>query len=719
MNGIGVCQIHSLNHMQKSLLITIAGLSALPLSAQQELNPLFVTASRQNEEMKDVPYSLDTLSKEFIQESQFRSLPETLQYTPGVLIQKTTVGHGSPVIRGFIGRQNLLMMDGVKMNNSTYRSGPIQYWNTIDPLVVENMELVKNQGSVLYGSDAIGGTLNVFGKNSKFREKPEGQLYAGGSMMGEYRSNGEGSQIGRLEAETGIGGKFGVMLGVSMKDFGDIESHAIGRMKGTGYQEQDYDLRADYAIDRENTLSFASYYVNQDDISRWHRTINNPGWMDGGHVAAPGTWTADTYDQERSLTYLKYSGKNSEAGAPIQRWQATLSYQSTNDSEFQDRRPASNAGSRPIRASDIDVNTYGLDLELESKLGKGELVYGFDFYHDEVGSSGYQTNATNTNRRESLPIADDSSYSTFGLYGQYVWHATDTFDLTAGARYTHVAADMGRYYDAANVQQFGSTETWDAMVGNIRGIQHLNKEWSVYGGISQSFRAPNLDDLTGNMTSRSGADSTGNVNLDPERYVTFEIGTRHQQETLAMGASVFYTMGEDMISGVPLTSGNATTRAINASDGYSMGVELEGAWQFAPQWQLNGFVAWQEGRTETPSYIGGPSVERPNVRQLPMTGSMAIKWTAESAKYWVEARVLATSEEERYWNVDQAADNQRLPTNGTPGYIVASLRAGWQVNSHLDLNAGIENITDEDYRIHGSGQNEPGIGAVLGARVKW
>jgi hemoglobin/transferrin/lactoferrin receptor protein len=111
--------------------------------------------------------------------------------------------------------------------------------------------------------------------------------------------------------------------------------------------------------------------------------------------------------------------------------------------------------------------------------------------------------------------------------------------------------------------------------------------------------------------------------------------------------------------------------------------------------------------------------DKPNPRQLPLTGSVALRWTAESQKYWIEGRVLAAALEDRITAADQAADNQRIPTGGTPGYIVASLRAGWTVNDHLDLTAGIENLTDEAYRSHGSGQNEPGIGGILGAKVTW
>jgi hemoglobin/transferrin/lactoferrin receptor protein len=125
---------------------------------------LVVTSSRSETKLTDVPYTTSLLDEAILWESARRTLPEALQYTPGVSIQKTGNGAGSPFIRGFTGRQNLLLVDGVRINNSTFRSGPVQYWNTIDSLTIDHLELIKSQGSVLYGSDAIGGIINRRGQ---------------------------------------------------------------------------------------------------------------------------------------------------------------------------------------------------------------------------------------------------------------------------------------------------------------------------------------------------------------------------------------------------------------------------------------------------------------------------------------------------------------------------------------------------------------------------
>ena len=329
-----------------------------------------VTGLRTDKLPEEVPYTLDVLDSEFIYQNTRRTLPEALQFTPGVLVQKTTYGHGSPFIRGFTGRQNLLMVDGVRFNNSLTRGGPVQYWNTVDSYALDRLEVIKGQGSVLYGSDAIGGTVNAVTRSTGFRDTPDGEFFSHGSAYYEYRTNGEGSHIGRIESSTGIGGQFGIMLGVTGKEFGDIEDSGIGRMRNTGYPELDLDFKVEAALGPDTTLTFLHQHVNQDDIWRSHSTVFNPGWQHDGRVATPGSYNSRIYDQERTLTYLRFEGEPSSADW-LNRWRATFSYHTGWDSEAQDR------SATDLRYQVAEIDTIGVDLTLESPLGPGELIYGF------------------------------------------------------------------------------------------------------------------------------------------------------------------------------------------------------------------------------------------------------------------------------------------------------------------------------------------------------
>jgi len=285
-----------------------------------------------------------------------------------------------------------------------------------------------------------------------------------------------------------------------------------------------------------------------------------------------------------------------------------------------------------------------------------------------------------------------------------------------GGRYTHAEADLGRYWDAASRSDMSASRQWDEGVFSLRAIQEFNDSWSLYGGASQAFRAPNLDDLSGSLTTRSGVTNSGSINVEPEEFLTYELGLRRATADMFLNFAAYYTDIGDIITRIPAPGGGTVTT--NGRDGYIYGLEFEGEWHFHPQWTLSGFVSWQDGKTLTPTILGGAVVEDELSRVMPLTGSLALRWTHPDEKFWVEGRILSAATADELSTSD-LADTQRIPTGGTPRYTVAMLHAGWRPCPGFELTAGLENITDEDYRSHGSGQNEPGLNAIIGAKVKW
>ncbi len=695
------------------LISTIAS-----VSAQDFLDPLVITATRSSTALGNVPYSGTYFSSEDFLENQVRTLPDALRYTPGVLVQKTAHGHGSPFIRGFTGRQNLFLIDGIRFNNSTFRGGPVQYWNTVDPFSLDHFELIRSQGSVLYGSDAAGGTLNAFTKSSGFEDEADGQLFSHGSAYYEYRSNGRGSHIGRLETQTGIGGKFGLHLGISAKEFGDIEDSAVGLMRGTGYPEQAYDARFDWAISPQTTLTVVHQDLEQDAVSRWHSTISNPGWTHGNHITAPGTFLGRDLEQDRSLSYIRLAHVDDSASAPVRRITATLSYQESSERELQTRTLVDR------RLQYYEVDTLGFDLEMESPVADGSLVYGLDYYRDSVDSTASRdTGAGFAFQQSNRPVGDDSTYELFGVYAQYIRPIGESFEITAGLRYTNAKADIGKLFDPdpAVLADVSAEDSWNELSASLRATYKIDEQKMLYGGISQAFRSPNLIDLSGNLTSGSGVAAAGSLNVDPEEFITTELGYRQENETSGFALAVFYTDISDMITSIPVPAAPpspASSITGNSSDGHIYGVEFEGFWKFAPQWTLSGFASWQESQIERLASVGGATVQEPLSRVMPLNGSLALRWDHPSAPFWVEGRVLASATADRLAASD-IADPQRFPTNGTPSYAVASIQAGWNPIEKVQITAGVENLLDDDYRNHGSGQNEPGLGAVCGMRYTW
>ena len=665
----------------------------LPLVAQELLPEVVVTANRTFEEKKDVPYTTEIITAEELLENATRTLPQAFLNTPGVLVQQTTPGHGSPYIRGFNGRQTLLLQDGVRLNNSTWRGGPVQYWNTLDAQAIDRLELIKSQGSVLYGSDAIGGTVNTLSKSSGFRD--ELGFFSGGAAYYRFDTNSK-SNIGRLEHRLGVGNQWGLTLGLSASDIGDIRDSALGTMKGTGYSQLSHDLKFEYAFSESRTLTFAHSYLDQDDISRWHNTINNPGWTHGRSFTTPGSDLQRDYDQERSLTYLRLEDSASQISW-IENWQATVSFQKTQDSEFRVR----NSGRADARI--LDVDTYGLTFQAES----GPLIWGADYYHDEVDTQGFRDGAERPSNR---PVADDSSYDSLGLFANYTSQIGSRFSYDAGARYTHIEAQWDGYRPAGAALDQSGDGSWDNLSLSLRGQYELNDFWSIFGGASQSFRAPNLDDLTGSQFALNGLDSSGSPDVDSETYLTTELGTRFDNGDFALEISGYYTFINDGI--IRINDGLDGLTTTNGSDGFIYGFEAQATWQFHPDWRLLAHASWQDGEQRQ----GGIT---DTIRRLnPLNGALDLRWDSPTHNYWISGRIQAATRQDNL-SLLAASDTQRIPINGTPGYVVASIYTGWQVTGALQLNLALENLLDEDYRIHGSGQNMPGRNATISLKFEW
>ena len=663
----------------------------------EELDDSVVTASRLEESILDSSYSVSSITADDVINQSLRTLPDALRYSAGVLIQKTTHGHGSPYIRGFTGRQNLLLVDGIRMNNSTYRSGPIQYWNTLDANAISRMELVRGPSSVLYGSDSLGGTLNVMSKSSGFENEADGSWFSGGNLYYKFHTNSE-SHVGRLEERFGVGGKWGATLGLSLKDFGDIRDSNLGTMRHTGYQEQSFDMKFEYALSPQSKLTLAHQYLNQDDVWRWHSTRFNSGWVHGNHITQPGSLDRRIYDQERSLTYLRLEGEGSHQ--LMRQWETTLSFQKSQDSE-----------SRDGRFTNLDVNTYGLTFQSNGEIGNGDLVWGFDYYRDEVDSE--------ANEARRRPVADDSSYDTFGAFAQYKWEVTDRLEISTGLRASHFRADWGKVFNRTTGLDESGDGSWSNLSLSARANYELDNENHLFGGISQGFRAPNLEDLTGSNISNSSDEVVGSSSVDAEDVLSFELGLKHESEKFRLSSSVFYTMIDEPITRVVDNTGAETlNRITNGEDGYLYGVEIEGEWYISDQWKLSGNLTWQDGKQKSLDEVGG-TVTSDTIRRLsPLAGAASLRWTHPNEKIWIEGTVLAAATQDNLATAD-LKDDQRIPTNGTPGYVVGSVMAGWQARENILLTLGLENLTDEDYRVHGSGVNETGFNAVLGVKFSW
>ena len=146
------------------------------------------------------------------------------------------------------------------------------------------------------------------------------------------------------------------------------------------------------------------------------------------------------------------------------------------------------------------------------------------------------------------------------------------------------------------------------------------------------------------------------------------------------------------------------------------GIELALKYQFNDNWSIFCHGSYTEGEVDQFPSNEGRAVREPLSRVVPFMGSAGLRWQTSDRRVWGELVCIAASEADKL-NTGERADTQRYPLAGTPGWALLTLRGGWKVNDHLSLTASLENLSDAEYRAHGSGSNEPGIGGTLGMTV--
>jgi hemoglobin/transferrin/lactoferrin receptor protein len=661
---------------------------------------VIVTATRGDADPYELPYAVTVLTAEDLQvRKQSRSFPEAFREVPSVLVQKTAHGQGSPFIRGFTGFHTLLMVDGIRLNHAAFRSGPNQYWATFDPVMIDQLELVRGPSSTLYGSDAVGGTVNVVTQSPStsggdgFHLSP--QVY--------YRyDSATSSNVAKLALSGGQDDKVQFLVGAAYKNFGNVEAGgATGVQPNTGYEETDADVKVVVHLDGSSSLTLSHQRVDQDDVPRTHKTIFSKSF----HGTTVGSERRRNLDQRRELTYVQY--RTDRLGGPVRNARFSLSYH--RHEEQQDRLKAEGSGGD---LQGFDLGSWGLWSQFETPTKIGRLTYGFEYYDDEVDSfkQKFDEDGNLTDVGIQGPIADDATYELAGLFLQDELPVGSDLGLIFGLRYTYAAVDAKRV-DVGGVET-QVEDSWDNVVGNFRLLYSFNETWNGYFGISQGFRAPNLGDLT--KLDDTSAIEVPSPGLEPEHFTSFEIGAKTRKQRWQGAFAYWNTRIDDLIVQSPtgeVVDGTPVVRKDNIGDGWVHGVELESAYRFVAEWWTFGSFTWMDGEVDQLDESQDFDLVRaPLSRLMPTTLNVGVRY--RPSRYWAEALITAVDDQDDLALRD-ITDTQRIPPGGTPGYTIYTLRGGVTLRRTIRLSAALENITDVNYRVHGSGQNEPGLNFVF------
>jgi outer membrane receptor protein involved in Fe transport len=659
------------------LLLFLALLLNFTVRAQQvdssttlSLDEIVLTALRARQKSLNVPYSVSTVSKNYLQDYSPRTTPEALMGTNGVFVQKTNHGGGSPFVRGLTGNQTLLLVDGIRMNNSTFRYGPNQYMNTIDAFTINRIEVAKGTGSVQYGTDAIGGVVQVITKEPLFTE---GKKNFHGKAIGKYMT---GDMEKTIRGEADYSGKsFALIGGISRLSFGDLTGgDTTGKQHFSGYEEWSFDAKAKFLLKENIQLTLANQFLRQDNVPVYHK------------IKLENFAINEMDPQQRLFNYarLNITGKPSL----FSQTEITIS----NQNSIEGRNSQKN-GSTSLRKEKDITNTIGFTTDISSAINKNWTANsGLEIYHDKVVSTRQDINTQTgvaAGKRGLYP--DDSKYSNYSLYSLH--HFTfNKWTIDAGLRFNTFSIRI-------NDTTLGNVKiSPSALVGNAAVLYRLYRNHNLYVSISSGYRAPNVDDM-GTLGIVDFRYEVPTSNLTPEKSQHTEIGYKFQTKKVSGTIAAYYLSLDNLITRVKVDgqviSGYQVYKKENTESAYIKGLEAEANVIIIKGWSLTAGAAY--------TYGDNLSKHEPLRRIPPFNGRAMSSW--KNKKWFAAAEMQFASKQNRLAQGDK--DDNRIGPGGTPGWQVLNFYGGYKMKS-FQLNAGFQNVFNEDYRLHGSGINSVG-----------
>lgn len=630
-------------------------------------NILIVSASRKETSSADLPYATEVINDPSRSFQMPRSTPEALAIVPGVFVQKTNHGGGSPFIRGLTGNQTLILVDGIRLNNSTFRYGPNQYLNTIDPFTIHKMEVLKGSGSVQYGSDALGGVVQVLTKEPRFADIKG----LSGNVTLKYW-NGDMEKTGRGELMYSAP-KMALLAGISIKDFGDlIGGDKTRRQSPSGYTEMDTDIKLKLKITDQAELILANQFVQQKNVVVFHK------------IKLENFMINEMERQKRNLSYLKLNL------SPFNPYFKVVNIRASLNQTLEVRNSQKN-GNNTLRKEKDEVSTANAAVDLFSFFNDNWTANsGIEYYQDRVGSTRKDMNTLNQsfeNLRGLYP--DGATYKNLSIYNLHHLKLHH-FNLEAGVRYNWFKASI----EDENLGKVNLSPR--ALVFNA-GLNYKFKQHHFYSSLSSGYRAPNIDDM-GTLGIVDFRYEIPSYDLKPEKNFNFETGYKYHSKKWNVTSAVFFNHLNDLIARVKTDekiNGYSVYKKENIEKAFIKGAEISINYQPGQRLVLRNFVSYTFGKNLTKN--------EPMRRIPPLNGYSSLKYTL--AKIYFMGELCWATSQTRLAQGDK--EDNRIPPGGTPGWKVFNLYSGYNLKP-LQFRLSAQNLFNKDYRTHGSGINAVG-----------
>ncbi len=674
-----------------ALHLSATALAEVVKSSEKTLDAIQVTATRRAENATDVPQAVTVVSEAELRKRTGQTNADLLHGDIGTFVQQTTPGQAVVIVRGLKGSEVLHMVDGFRLNNAFFRNAPNQYPALIDPLMIDQIEVVRGPASVLYGSDAMGGVVQMLSPQTRYSD---GGWDQSGRLRTRYAS-ADSSSITRVEY-AGHNDRFSIQGGATYQDVNLLRVGGDGRvLPFTAYTSRFADAKIGFVPAEGHELIASFQYARQPKTPRYDELV--PGFGQ----TLPGSAEFLFKPQERYFAQLKY--KFDVETAAFDRGAISIGRQ-----DIVDNRLNRDFGTVNRDIEDNRSELIGFTAQFEKTLNAHYLTYGFERYDDEVSSARRRVNIS-TGALSARPsrYPNGSTMDSSGIFIADDLKLSDRLDVSAGLRYSRVKIDLPPVINATGV-----ILNPRKLTGNLGFNFVLFDGLHLVGNYGRGFRAPNVFDLGTFGTRPGNRFNIPNANLKPETVDSVDFGLKIQQGPWLGELIAFKSRYQDKITsvetGARTASGQIVVQSQNATRLDLHGIEAGVKFVTDGPWSAYASATLTRGTEK----LGIAEYDADRIP--PLFGRLGADYRLTGV-WTLSAYSFFAARQDRLSPRDLI--DPRINPAGTAGYATANVAATWNVREQLDLRLSAENLTDRKYREHGTGLDE--AGRSFGVGLDW
>ncbi len=664
-----------------------------PRNEAYRVRDLNITATRAPRAGFDTPMSVTVLDDLRVRERQVNSAADLFLEVPGLDLDGVGTTQRQPIIRGLQGQRILLLEDGLRLNNSRRRQDSGEIPALVDPSTIERVEIVRGAASVLYGSDAIGGVVNLI-----TREPP--RAAPGSVVHGElgYRYSTVDNQSRPSATVFGRSGPVSFRLGGSYRSadayeapggtFGNVSLAGDTRVRDTGVEDYTASGSLGYQFSNRHS-AFAKY-------ERYRAEQAGFGFVDPSVLGEGLSTVRLVFPFQRFERYtVGYRGDELGLG-PMDGAEVTA-YLQDNERDFHTNvftpfppPAAPDAGVSIASRNFTDISTYGFRAEFKKVVaGRHVVTYGLDLYRDN--SRNTDTTITTilgagppTPRVRDIPRLPDATFRSLGGFIQMAFSVGPRADLIIGGRYQDVRART-RPTPGLSDPLFADTDR--NLVGSASMLYRATPTLSIVATVGRAFRSPNLVERFFNGPSPEGRGFwIRNLDLRAETSLNLEAGVRYRSGPVYLEGFVFRNTVYDAIRTVPTgneVDGVTEFQNINIDELRIAGVELTATTRVGTRLTLGAGYAHV-----SPRVVNEPDVPLGDGYSHKLTGTVRYAWP--DSRYWVEYAVRHNGRR------DDVALGTSPVGNAIPAFTVHAIRGGFSLGRQR-LTVSVTNLTNTLY----------------------